>query len=257
MDKLFSTAADAVSDLQCGQRLAVGGFGLSGVPFSLIDAVHRLGIDELEIVSNNCGTDGRGLGVLLESNRIRRIVASYVGENREFARRYLSGELEVELTPQGTLAERLRAAGAGVPAFYTTAGVGTLVETGGLPWLYGPEAEVLRASPQKETREFELGQRAGTYLLETALPCDVGLVRAWRGDRFGNLIFRKAARNFNPLCAMASALVIAEVEEYSESALEPDMVHLPGIYVNRIVVLPPESAGDKPIERLTIEKGAE
>jgi len=251
MNKIFPTASAAVSDLESGQRFAVGGFGLSGVPFSLIAAVHELGIDNLEIVSNNCGTDGRGLGVLLSSNRIRRIVASYVGENREFARRYLGGELEVELTPQGTLAERLRAAGAGIPAFYTPAGVGTQVETGGLPWLYDRHSDVVTASPPRETRDFELGHRAGTYLLETALPCDVGLVRAWRGDRFGNLIFRKSARNFNPLCAMASALVIAEVEELSETALDPDAVHLPGIYVNRIVTLPPEHAADKPIEKLT------
>ncbi|NEN07664.1 CoA transferase subunit A [Diaminobutyricibacter tongyongensis] len=256
MNKICATAADAVSDLEGGQRFAVGGFGLSGVPFALINAVHELGIDDLEIVSNNCGTDGHGLDVLLTSNRIRRIVASYVGENREFARRYLSGELEVELIPQGTLAERLRAAGSGVPAFYTPAGAGTQIETGGLPWLYNGNGEVLRASPPRETRRFELDQFRGKYLLEAALPCDVGLVRAWRGDRFGNLIFRKSARNFNPLCAIASAMVIAEVEELSESALDPDSVHLPGIYVNRIVALPPELAGDKPIEKITLGEGS-
>ncbi|MFE4951076.1 CoA transferase subunit A [Leifsonia sp. NPDC056665] len=249
MNKLYSTAAAATADLQSGQRLAVGGFGLSGVPFALIDAVLRLGIDELEIVSNNCGTDGRGLGVLLEADRIRRIVASYVGENREFARRYLAGELEVELTPQGTLAERLKAAGAGVPAFYTPAGVGTLVESGGLPWLYNRDAEVLRASPPRESRQFEVGRLSGTYLLETALPCDVALVHAWRADRFGNLTFRKSARNFNPLCAMASALVIAEVEELSETALDADAIHLPGVYVDRVVQLTPEQAENKPIEK--------
>ena len=206
------------------------------------------GINELEIFSNNCGTDGVGLGGLLENKQIRRIVASYVGENKEFARQYLTGELEVELTPQGTLAERLRAAGVGVPAFYTVTGMGTQVATGGLPWRFAHDGSVAVASPPKLMSEFD----GRTYLLERALPADFAIVRAWMGDRHGNLVFRKAARNFNPVCAMAGKVAIAEVEHLVEPGdLDADAIHLPGVYVDRVVPLTPEQAEGKGIERLT------
>jgi 3-oxoacid CoA-transferase subunit A len=250
VNKVRGSAAEAVADIPDGASLAVGGFGLSGVPAALIDAVYERGTTGLEVVSNNCGVDGRGLGVLLAAGRIARVTGSYVGENKEFARQYLGGELEVELTPQGTLAERLRAGGAGIPAFYTPAGVGTQVARGGLPWRYAPGGgEVAVASPPKETREF--GGRP--YVLEHGITTDFALVRAWRGDRHGNLVFRRAAANFNPLAAMAGRVTIAEVEELVEpGGLAPDDVHLPGIYVQRIVTLTPEQAADKPIEKRTV-----
>ncbi|WP_395572311.1 CoA transferase subunit A [Streptomyces sp. BK79] len=250
MNKVRGSAAEAVADIPDGASLAVGGFGLSGVPAALIDAVYARGTTGLEVVSNNCGTDGRGLGVLLSAGRIARVTGSYVGENKEFARQYLGGELEVELTPQGTLAERLRAGGAGIPAFYTPAGVGTQVARGGLPWRYAPGGgEVAVASPPRETREF--GGRP--YVLEHGITTDFALVRAWRGDRHGNLRFRRAAANFNPLAAMAGRVTIAEVEELVEPGeLAPDEVHLPGIYVQRIVALTTEQAADKPIEKRTV-----
>ncbi|MFF7445959.1 MULTISPECIES: 3-oxoacid CoA-transferase subunit A [unclassified Streptomyces] len=250
MNKVRGSAADAVADIPDGASLAVGGFGLSGIPATLIDAVHARGTTGLEVVSNNCGVDGRGLGVLLTAGRIARVTGSYVGENKEFARRYLGGELEVELTPQGTLAERLRAGGAGIPAFYIPAGVGTQVAQGGLPWRYAPGGgHVAVASPPKETREF--GGRP--YVLEHGITTDFALVRAWRGDRHGNLVFRHAAANFNPLAAMAGRITIAEVEELVEPGeLAPDQVYLPGIYVQRIVTLTSEQAADKPIEKRTV-----
>ncbi|MFC3577988.1 CoA transferase subunit A [Streptomyces yaanensis] len=249
MDKVRASAAEAVVDIPDGASLAVGGFGLSGIPGVLIQALHAQGTTGLEVVSNNCGLDGRGLGVLLADGRIARVTGSYVGENKEFARQYLSGELEVELVPQGTLAERLRAGGAGIPAFYTPAGVGTQVARGGLPWRYRPDGTVAVASPPKETRDF-----AGrAYVLEHGITTDFALVRAWRGDRHGNLVFRKSAANFNPLAAMAGSVTVAEVEELVEpGALSPDEIHLPGIFVQRIVVLTPTEAADKQIERLSI-----
>jgi len=248
MDKVIPTAAEAVADIGNGASVACGGFGLCGIPAVLIDALVERGTSDLEVFSNNAGIDGAGLGKLLENKQIRRIVSSYVGENKEFARQYLTGELEVELTPQGTLAERLRAAGVGVPAFYTVTGMGTQIETGGLPWRYGEGGSVAVASPAKPTSEF-----AGTtYLLERALPADFALVRAWKGDRHGNLVFRKAARNFNPVCAMAAEVAIAEVEHLVEPGdIDPDAVHLPGVYVERVVPLTPEQAVRKRIERLT------
>ncbi len=200
-------------------------------------------------MSNNCGVDGRGLGVLLGAGRIARVTGSYVGENKEFARQYLSGELEVELTPQGTLAERLRAGGAGVPAFYTPAGVGTQVAQGGLPWRYAPDGTVAVASPAKETRDFD----GRTYVLEHGITTDFALVRAWRGDRHGNLVFRKASANFNPLAAMAGRVTVAEVEELVEPGeLNPDTVHLPGVFVQRVVELTGDQAADKQIEKRTV-----
>jgi 3-oxoacid CoA-transferase subunit A len=207
------------------------------------------GVTGLEVVSNNCGVDGRGLGVLLAAGRIVRVTGSYVGENKEFARQYLSGELEVELVPQGTLAERLRAGGAGIPAFYTPAGVGTQVAHGGLPWRYAADGTVAVASPPKEIRPF----RGRPHVLEHAITTDFALVRAWRGDRHGNLVFRRAAANFNPLAAMAGRITLAEVEELVEPGeLSPDTVHLPGVFVQRIVELSPAEAADKHIERLSI-----
>ncbi|KYK13382.1 MULTISPECIES: CoA transferase subunit A [Streptomyces] len=249
MNKVRGSAAEAVADIPDGASLAVGGFGLSGVPAALIDALYARGTTGLLVVSNNCGVDGRGLGVLLAAGRIARVTGSYVGENKEFARQYLSGDLEVELTPQGTLAERLRAGGAGIPAFYTPAGVGTQVARGGLPWRYAPDGTVAVPSPPKETREF--GGRP--YLLEHGITTDFALVRAWRGDRHGNLVFRRAAANFNPLAAMAAGVTIAEVEELVEPGeLAPEDVHLPGIYVQRVVTLSAAQAADKPVERLTL-----
>ncbi|MDQ0716806.1 3-oxoacid CoA-transferase subunit A [Streptomyces luteogriseus] len=249
MDKVRANAAEAVADIPDGASLAVGGFGLSGIPGVLIQALHAQGTTGLEVVSNNCGVDGRGLGVLLAHGRIARVTGGYVGENKEFARQYLSGELEVELVPQGTLAERLRAGGAGIPAFYTPAGVGTQVARGGLPWRYRPDGTVAVASPPKETRDF-----AGrTYVLEHGITTDFALVRAWRGDRHGNLVFRKSAANFNPLAAMAGGIAVAEVEELVEpGALSPDEIHLPGVFVQRIVVLTPAEAADKQIEHLSL-----
>jgi 3-oxoacid CoA-transferase subunit A len=202
------------------------------------------------VVSNNCGVDDRGLGVLLRAGRIARVTGSYVGENKEFARQYLSGELEVELVPQGTLAERLRAGGAGIPAFYTPAGVGTQVAEGGLPWRYAAGGgSVAVASPPKEKRDF--GGR--TYVLEHGVTTDFALVRAWRGDRHGNMVFRRAAANFNPLAAMAGRTTVAEVEELVEPGdLDPDRIHVPGVFVQRVVPLTPEQAADKVIEKRTV-----
>jgi len=248
MNKVVASAAEAVVDIPDRARIASGGFGISGIPAVLIDAIVDRGVTELEIISNNCGTDEVGLGKLLKARQIRRIVASYVGENKEFARQYLNGELEVELTPQGTLAERLRAAGVGVPAFYTMTGAGTQVAAGGLPWRYARDGSVAVASPPKMTSEFD----GRTYLLERALPADFAIVRAWKGDRHGNLVFRKAARNFNPVCAMAGKVAIAEVEDLVEPGdLDANAIHLPGVYIDRVVALTPEQAKDKGIERLT------
>ncbi|MFE0677828.1 CoA transferase subunit A [Streptomyces sp. NPDC058867] len=249
MNKVSASAAEAVADIPDGASLAVGGFGLSGVPEVLIRALHEQGATGLSVVSNNCGVDGRGLGVLLADARITRVTGSYVGENKEFARQYLSGELEVELVPQGTLAERLRAGGAGIPAFYTPAGVGTQVATGGLPWRYAADGSTAVASPAKETRDFH----GRPHILEHGITTDYALVRAWRGDRHGNLVFRKAAANFNPLAATAGRITVAEVEELLEPGeLSPDEVHLPGVYVQRVVELSAAQAADKQIEKRTV-----
>ena len=214
MDKTHASAEAAIQDIQDGATLLVGGFGLSGNPENLIKALHDRGTQNLTLVSNNAGTDNCGLGVLLQARQVKTMVGSYVGENKEFERQFLSGELEVELCPQGTLAERMRAAGAGIPAFFTPTGVGTLRAEG------------------KETRAFN----GRTYLMEEALHGDFAFVKAWKGDTHGNLIFRKTARNFNPLVAKAAAITIAEVEELVPAGeLDPDEIHLPGIYVQRIV----------------------
>ncbi len=220
-----SALAGVVAD---GQTLAVGGFGLCGIPEALIAALRDSGVRNLTVISNNAGVDGFGLGQLLETRQIRKMISSYVGENKEFERQYLGGELELEFNPQGTLAERLRAGGAGIPAFFTATGYGTIVAEG------------------KETREID-GRH---YVLETALKADVALVKAWKADRAGNLVFRKTARNFNPACAMAGRTCIAEVEEMVETGtIDPDHVHLPGIYVDRIVV---NAHPEKRIEQRTV-----
>ncbi|WP_019544618.1 CoA transferase subunit A [Streptomyces sulphureus] len=249
MDKTASSAAEAVRDVPGGASLAVGGFGLSGVPNVLIDALQERGVDGLHVVSNNCGALGTGLAVLLAAGRIARVTGSYIGANEEFARQYLAGELELELIPQGTLAERLRAGGAGIPAFFTPAGVGTTLADGGMPWRYDGEGGVAVASPAKEVREFD----GREYVLERGIRTDFALVRAAKGDRHGNLVFSKSARNFNPLAATAGRTTVAEVEELVEPGeLDPDAVHLPGIFVQRVVALSPEQAREKPIEQRTV-----
>jgi 3-oxoacid CoA-transferase subunit A len=228
--KVYTSAAEALKGLIAdGQTLAVGGFGLCGIPEALIAALRDSGVKDLTAISNNAGIDGFGLGLLLATRQIRKMISSYVGENKEFERQYLAGELELEFNPQGTLAERLRAGGAGIPAFYTRTGYGTIVADG------------------KETRQFDDGH---WYVLETALKADVSLVKAWKADKAGNLVFRKTARNFNPACAMAGKVCVAEVEEIIEiGAIDPDHVHLPGIYVDRIVHNP---TPEKRIEQRTV-----
>jgi 3-oxoacid CoA-transferase subunit A len=253
VDKVVGSAAEAVADIGDGARISVGGFGLCGIPSVLIDALLENGAGDLEVFSNNCGVDGWGLGRLLEAKRLRRMVASYVGENKEFARQYLHGELEVELTPQGTLAERMRAGGSGIPAFFTATGGGTQVAEGGLPWRYDADGNVVVASPAKETRDFVVNGESREYVLEEAIVADFGLVRAWKGDRHGNLVYRDSARNFNPLAAMCGRVTIAEVEELVEPGeLEPNDVHTPGVFVQRVVALSPEQAADKRIEKRTV-----
>ena len=228
MSKLYPSAAAALSDVVAdGQMIAVGGFDLCGIPEALIAALRDSGVRNLTCISNNAGVDGFGLGLLLATRQVRKMIASYVGENKEFERQYLAGELELDFTPQGTLAEKLRAGGAGIPAFFTRTGVGTIVAEG------------------KETREFD----GHTYLMERALVPDVSLVKAWKADQSGNLVFRRTARNFNPNVAMAGRLTIAEVEVIVPNGeIDPDAVHLPGIYINRLVLNP---SPEKRIEQRT------
>jgi 3-oxoacid CoA-transferase subunit A len=229
MDKVYASAEEALKDIVAdGQTIAVGGFGLCGIPEALIAALRDSGVKNLTCISNNAGVDGFGLGQLLETRQISKMIASYVGENKEFERQFLAGELELEFTPQGTLAEKLRAGGAGIPAFFTKTGVGTLVAEG------------------KETREFD----GETYVMERSLVADVSLVKAWKADRAGNLLFRRTARNFNPNVAMAGKITVVEVEQVVETgAFDPDEIHLPGIYVHRIVV---NANPEKRIEQRTI-----
>lgn len=232
-NKVYDGAQSALKDVvQDGHTLAVGGFGLCGIPEALITALKETGAKNLTCISNNAGVDGFGLGLLLETKQIKKMISSYVGENKEFERQYLNGELEVELTPQGTLAEKLRAGGAGIPAFYTATGVGTVIAEG------------------KDEREFK-GKK---YILEESLTADVALIKAYKADKAGNLIFRKTAQNFNPVCAMAGKITIAEVEEIVEiGVLDPDEIHLPGIYVNRIVL---NAQPEKRIEQMTLKAEA-
>jgi 3-oxoacid CoA-transferase subunit A len=245
LDKVVATTREAVADISDGATLAVGGFGLCGVPIALIDALLEKGVRNLTTISNNCGVDDQALGVLLYAGRITRTISSFVGGNKELARLYLSGELDVELTPQGTLAERLRAGGAGIPAFYTPTGVGTMVADGGIPIRYDAEGNVIKTSEPKEVRVFDGHQ----YVLETALTADFALVRAAVGDRHGNLVFRESAGNFNAPAGMAGRITIAEVEELVEPGeIKPEHVHLPGVFVDRVVVVGPEG---KKIERRT------
>jgi 3-oxoacid CoA-transferase subunit A len=229
MNKTYPSAVDALRDiLRDGQKLAVGGFGLCGIPEALIVAVKDLGAQNLTAISNNAGVDDFGLGLLLKSRQVKKMVASYVGENKEFERQYLAGELELEFTPQGTLAEKLRAGGCGIPAFYTKTGVGTLVAEG------------------KEEKEFD-GER---YIMERAIIADISLVKAWKADKSGNLIYRHTARNFNPMVAMAGKITVAEVEEIVENGqLDPEQIHTPGIYVHRLVL---NTTPEKRIEQRTL-----
>jgi 3-oxoacid CoA-transferase subunit A len=228
MNKVYRTAAEAIADIPDGATIMVGGFGLCGIPENLILALHNKGVKGLTVISNNCGVDDFGLGVLLQARQIKKMVSSYVGENKEFERQYLSGELELEFNPQGTLAERIRAGGAGIPAFFVPAGTGTIIAQG------------------KETRAFE----GKEYVMETALKADFALVKAFKGDKEGNLIYKKTARNFNPMMAAAARITIAEVEEVVEiGELEPDAIHTPGIYVRRILK---GECYEKRIERRTI-----
>ncbi|MEH0449659.1 3-oxoacid CoA-transferase subunit A [Streptomyces sp. B21-102] len=248
MNKVCPDAAQAVADIPDGASLAVGGFGLSGVPETLIRALHTRGTRGLRVVSNNCGIDDRGLGVLLGAGQIARVTGSYVGENKEFARQYLVGELEVELVPQGTLAERLRAGGAGIPAFYTPAGVGTQVAEGGLPWRYSADGTVAVASPPKETRDFH----GRLHVLEHGITTDYALVRAWRGDLHGNLVFRRppqlqpTRRDGRPHHHRRGR------GTGRPGRMLPEQVHVPGIYVQRVVHLTAEPAADKQIEKRTV-----
>ncbi|WP_040795771.1 CoA transferase subunit A [Nocardia higoensis] len=246
--RVVESASEAVADIGEGATIAVGGFGLCGIPDALIAALAETGANNLEVYSNNCGVDGHGLGILLELGRIRRVTASYVGENKEFARQYLAGELEVELTPQGTLAERLRAGGTGVPAFFTPAGVGTPVADGGMPWRYNTDGSVAVASPAKEIRRF--GDKR--YVLEHGITADFALVHATIGDTDGNLVFDKTAMNFNPLAAMAGHITIAQVERLVPAGrIDPAQIHLPGIFVQRIVETGPQTPR---IEKRTVRE---
>jgi len=233
MNKVYGSAKEALADIvKNGQTFAVGGFGLCGIPEALIAALRDTGATNLTAISNNAGVDGFGLGQLLETRQIKKMISSYVGENKEFERQYLAGELELEFTPQGTLAEKLRAGGAGIPAFFTKTGVGTIVAEG------------------KDVREFD-GQK---YIMERSLVSDISLVKAWKADRAGNLVYRLTAQNFNPVVAMAGKITVAEVEEIVENGeLIPDQIHTPSIYVHRIVLNPnPE----KRIEQRTITHAA-
>ncbi|MBS2015110.1 MAG: CoA transferase subunit A [Deltaproteobacteria bacterium] len=248
MNKVVKNARDAVADVPSGATILAGGFGLCGIPEHCIRALSEMPIKDLTFVSNNCGVDDFGLGILLRNRQIKKMVSSYVGENKEFERQYLSGELEVELCPQGTLAERLRAGGAGIPAFFTPTGAGTAVSDGGLPLKYASDGSVAKASPKKEVREFD----GRSYVLERGITGDFAIVKAWKGDRFGNLVFRHTAMNFNPMCAQAGKVTIAEVEEIVEvGELDPDHIHTPGIFVQRIFV---GEKFEKRIERRTVSK---
>ncbi|NDK33041.1 CoA transferase subunit A [Nesterenkonia haasae] len=252
VNKSVTSADEAVADIPDGASIAVGGFGLSGNPIQLIEALLKQGASDLTIASNNAGVDGWGLGRLLESGRIKKMISSYVGENKEFARQYLEGELELELVPQGTLAEKLRAGGAGIPAFYTRAGVGTPVADGGIPTKYDAQGNVVEESTPKEVRPFRSPEgQIVSYALEESIVTDFALVHAARGDLHGNLVFNKAARQFSPPAAMAGRICVAQVEELVEPGeIDPDDVHLPGIYVHRVIEVGTEI--DKPIEKRTV-----
>jgi 3-oxoacid CoA-transferase/3-oxoacid CoA-transferase subunit A len=227
-----------------------GGFGLCGIPENLIAALRELGTKDLTFISNNCGVDDFGLGILLANRQIKKMISSYVGENKEFERQYLSGELEVELTPQGTLAERIRAGGAGIPAFYTPTGAHTAVSDGGMPVLYAKDGTVAKLFEKKEIRTFD----GKDYVLEPAIKADFALVKAWKGDRYGNLVYRNTAMNFNPMMAMAATITIAEVEEIVPiGTLDPNHIHTPSVFVKRILQ---GKSYEKRIERRTLRRAA-
>lgn len=246
MNKVYSIAAEAIKDISDGAVIMVGGFGLCGNPENLIRALKANGNKDLTLISNNCGTDDKGLGILLANKQIKKMIMSYVGDNKILEQLFLQGEIELELVPQGTLAEKIRAGGAGVPAFFTPTGYGTLVAQGGLPMLYNHQGTVVKVSPPKETREFD----GRWYVLETSLRADFSLIKAWKGDSYGNLIYRKTARNFNPVMATAARITIAEVEELvPPGSLDPDQIHTPGIFVHRIIQ---GKRYDKPIEKRTV-----
>jgi len=231
MNKVVANADEAIRDLQDGAVIMSGGFGLCGNPENLIKAIHRKGVKNLTIISNNCGTTDKGLGILLQTRQVRKMVSSYVGENKEFERQFLAGELEVELNPQGTLAERIRAGGAGLGGFFTPTGAGTQIAQG------------------KESRVID----GREMIFEKPLKADYAIVRAWKGDKWGNLVFRKTARNFNPMMCTAARITIAEVEHLVElGELDPDQVHVPSVYVNRIFQ---GTIYEKPIEKRTVRKG--
>lgn len=255
INKEVGSAAEAVADIPDGATLAVGGFGLSGNPMQLIEALRERGVRNLTVASNNCGVDDWGLGLLLGNGQIDKMISSYVGENKEFERRYLSGELELELTPQGTLAEKLRAGGSGIAAFYTRTGVGTQVQEGGLPQRYNADGTVAKASEPKPTAVFDVDGSPEEFVLEEAITADFSLVHALRGDRHGNLVFNKAARQFSPQAAMAGRVCIAQVEQLVEPGeIDPDEVHLPGVFVHRIIEV--GSDIEKRIERRTVREEA-
>ncbi|EDQ90386.1 3-oxoacid CoA transferase 1 [Monosiga brevicollis MX1] len=248
--RFYDSADDAVADIQNGSKLLVGGFGLCGIPENLIGALNARNVKELTCVSNNAGVDDFGLGLLLKNKQIKRMISSYVGENAEFERQYINGELEVELTPQGTLAERIRAGGAGVPAFFTPTGFGTVIHEGGAPIKYKSDGsgEIEIPSAPREHRQFN----GNDYIMEEAITGDFALIRAWKADKAGNLVFRKTARNFNAPIARAAKITIAEVEEIVPTGtLDPDDIHVPSVYVNRIIKAP---SLEKRIERLTLSK---
>jgi 3-oxoacid CoA-transferase subunit A len=246
VNKVVSSAKEACADIPSGATILAGGFGLCGIPENCIRAIRELGSKDLTVVSNNCGVDDFGLGILLKNKQIIKMVSSYVGENKEFERQYLSGELEVELCPQGTLAERLRAGGAGIPAFYTPTGAGTAVSDGGLPLKYAADGSVAKYSAKKEMREFD----GRLYVLEPAIRGDFGIVKGWKADRFGNVIYRHTAMNFNPMVATAATVTIVEVEEIVEvGELPPSQIHTPGIYVTRVFK---GEQYEKRIERKTV-----
>jgi len=235
MNKIYQSAAAALADVaKDGQIIAVGGFGLCGIPEALIAALRDSGVKNLTCVSNNAGVDGFGLGLLLESRQVKKMISSYVGENKEFERQFLSGELELEFTPQGTLAERMRAGGAGIPGFYTATGYGTVI------------------GEDKDVREFDGPWAGRRYIMERGIRADVSLVKAWKADKQGNLVYRKTARNFNPVVAMCGKVTIAEVEQIVEiGEIDPDHVHTPGIFVQRLVL---NSKPEKRIEQRTVRK---
>lgn len=247
--KICTSAEQALAGIADGHTLALGGFGLSGIPATLIAALAETSITNLTVVSNNCGLDDAGAGLLLHKHQVARVIASYVGENKEFERQYLSGELTVELTPQGTLAERMRAGGSGIGGFYTQTGVGTQVAEGGLPWRYNSDGSVALSSPAKETKVFN----GKTYVLEEAIIADFALIHAYQADEDGNLIFRRTSRNFNMVAAMCGKTTVVEAEEIVPvGSLDPDQIHLPGVYVHRILPLTKEQSAKKRIERRTV-----